>query len=302
MRDSPQVKWRTLEASGADGDCAFVASVDVEEHFHAAALAPAVPRDLWPSQPSRVVANTQRTLDVFAQSSAKGTFFVLGSVAQRYPSLVREIAEAGHEIASHGHDHHRVGELGPAAYRADIERSKSALEQAAGVAVRGYRAPNFSIDARTWWAYVALAEAGYSYSSSVYPIRHDHYGMPGAPRAPFLTDSGVVEFPVTTFRTLGQHIPAGGGGYFRLAPYWWSEWVIAEARRQLPLVINYFHPWELDPQQPRHNLPSFARFRHYVNLSRMEGKLRRLLGSRSWRRFDQTLGAFRLPPATGESG
>lgn len=283
MPESPAVSWTTLSAER----CLFVASVDVEEHFHAAALALAAPRTSWPSQPSRVVANTRRTLDIFSNAEAKGTFFVLGSIAERHPSLVREIRDAGHEIASHGYAHHRVGELGRDGFRDDVISSKKALENAAGIEVVGYRAPNFSIDASAWWAYDALAEAGYRYSSSVYPIRHDHYGMPNAPRVPFVAGCGIVEFPITTFRMFGKHIPAGGGGYFRLTPYWWSDWTIQNAERQLPMVINYFHPWEIDPHQPRHKLRMVDAVRHYVNLTTMEGKLRRLLASRPWRPFDE---------------
>lgn len=269
-------------------------SVDVEEHFHAAALDPALPRSTWDTLESRVVANTGRLIDLFARHGAKGTFFTLGSVAARHPGLVRAIAQAGHEVASHGYDHVRVCAQDPAAFAADVRRTRLTLEDIVGQPVLGYRAANFSIDRRTPWAHEILAEAGYRYSSSVNPIRHDHYGEPDAPRAPFRPgSSALVEIPVTTVAWLGRRWPAGGGGYFRLVPYtlWRQALHRVNGRERRP--ANFFiHPWEVDPGQPRAAVRGTARFRHYVNLGRCAGKLDRLLDDFSWDRMDQVYGAI----------
>lgn len=263
------------------------ASVDVEDYYHAAALGPAAPRRTWATLESRVAGSTLRTLALFRETRSSGTFFTLGCVAAAEPALIRKIVAEGHELASHGFDHFRVREQTPAEFFADVDAAKKTLEDISGQEVIGYRAPNFSIDRGTWWAYDALARAGYRYSSSVYPVRHDHYGMPDAPHDPFRTEAGLIEFPITTVSLLGRALPAGGGGYFRLLPYGYSRWATRRAaavpsRR----AINYFHPWEIDPGQPRFRLPPLSRFRHYVNLGRMEGKLRRLLSEFEWTRMD----------------
>lgn len=269
-------------------------SVDVEEHFHAAALEPALPRSTWDTLESRVVANTERLIDLFASHGAKGTFFTLGTVAARHPGLVRAIAEAGHEVGSHGYDHVRVGAQDPAAFAADVRRTRLILEDIAGQPVLGYRAANFSIDGRTPWAHEILAEAGYRYSSSVNPIRHDHYGVPDAPRAPFRPGpSALVEIPVTTVTWLGRRWPAGGGGYFRLAPYTLWRQALGRVNGYERRPANFFiHPWEVDPGQPRAAVHGTARFRHYVNLARCAGKLDRLLHDFRWDRMDRIYGAI----------
>ncbi len=274
-------------------------TVDVEDYFHVSALAPHIPRSRWPRMPCRVERNTERILEALEARGARATFFVLGWVAERHPVLVRRIVDGGHELASHGYGHRRVGELGERAFREDAVRARELLEQIGGVAVRGYRAPSFSIGARTPWAHRVLRETGHRYSSSVYPVRHDHYGDPEAPRFPHQReDDGVMELPVTTVRLFGRNWPAAGGGYFRLLPY-------AVSRRCLQRVhaadrrpcIFYFHPWEIDPGQPRQpGLPWKTRFRHYLNLERMEPRLHRLLGDFRWDRLDRV-----FPGAAGEA-
>jgi polysaccharide deacetylase family protein (PEP-CTERM system associated) len=282
------------ERRGAEGDAmqagavrAGAMSVDVEEAFHAAALSGVAPRAAWDAMESRVVPATERILALFETAGARATFFVLGCVAARHPRLVRRIAEAGHEVASHGWDHHRIGEQAPQVFRDDVARAKAALEDAAGAAVLGYRAANFSMSAGTWWAYDALAETGHRYSSSVNPVRHDHYGLPEAPRRPFGTDAGIVELPMTTIERGGRRWPVSGGGWFRLLPYPVFRAGLARAAQDGEPPVFYFHPWEADPGQPRLPAPPVARFRHYVNLGAMEGKLARLLSEFGWDRIDR---------------
>lgn len=266
-------------------------TVDVEEHYHAAALAAAWPRDGWDGQSSRVVDNTRRLLEVFGAAGARATFFILGSVAERHPELVRAIVRAGHEVASHGQDHFRVGEQTPAVFRADVSRSRKALEDAGGERVDGYRAANFSISGSTWWAYEELRGAGFTYSSSINPIVHDHYGIPGAPRTPFRPlPGGMIEIPVTTARAFGVVLPAGGGGYFRLLPYAGFRWLAGRARGQIARCNFYIHPWEIDPGQPRAPVRGRARFRHYVNLASTERKLARLTREHPWREMRDVYG------------
>ena len=273
-------------------------SVDVEEAFHAAALSGAAPRSAWDGMESRVVPATERILALFEQAGARATFFVLGCVAARHPRLVRRITEAGHEVASHGWGHFRIGEQTPGAFRDDVARARAALEDAGGVAVLGYRAPNFSMSADTWWAYDALAETGHRYSSSVNPVRHDHYGLPEAPRRPFGTDAGIVELPMTTIEGGGRRWPVSGGGWFRLLPYPIFRAGLARAARGGGRPVFYFHPWEIDPGQPRLAVPAVSRFRHYVNLNAMEGKLARLLSEFAWDRVDRVFAdPIARPPA-----
>ncbi len=267
-------------------------TVDVEEHFQVQALAGQVPRDSWESRASRVEDSTVRVLDLFARHGVKGTFFTLGWVAERHPALIRRIVLAGHELASHGYEHARADSQTPTAFRADIRRTKSILEDAAGVQVRGYRAATFSIGQSNLWAFPILEEEGYAYSSSVNPIRHDLYGMEHAPRFPFhpLGSQHFVEVPITTVRFAGRNLPCGGGGFFRLLPYAWSHWAIGQVNTadQQPSMF-YFHPWEIDPGQPRESgLPLKSRLRHYVNLDRMEAKLDNLLSDFAWDRVDRT--------------
>jgi polysaccharide deacetylase family protein (PEP-CTERM system associated) len=272
-------------------------SVDVEEHFHAWALSPAIPREHWGRCSSRVEASTGRVLELLAKAGVKATFFVLGCVAAQHKGLVRVIVQAGHELASHGHAHHKVGELDRRALREDVLSTRLLLEDQAGVPVRGYRAPSFSIGPAEWWAFEALAEAGYTYSSSLHPIRHDHYGLPTAPRHPFRPVAGLplLEIPVATL-ALGRHrLSCAGGGHFRLLPYAWSRWALHRLNvgERRPATF-YFHPWEIDPGQPRvPGLPWRSHLRHYVNLGTMEGKLARLLGDFRWGRIDQVHGLER---------
>lgn len=268
-----------------------VMSVDVEDYFQVGAFENTIAREAWEQWPCRVEANVERILALFARHDIHATFFTLGWIAERHPGVVRAIVAGGHELASHGHGHQRVSDLTPAAFLADITRAKKLLEDLAGVAVAGYRAPSFSIGRETLWALDALAEAGYRYSSSIYPIAHDHYGMPEAPRFPYRPAScpALLEMPPTTVPLAGRNLPAAGGGYFRLLPYAASRWLIGRVNdlERRPAMF-YFHPWEVDPEQPRvSGAPLKSRFRHYVNLNRMEAKLDRLCADFRWGRADQ---------------
>ena len=233
-------------------------------------------------------------LALFAEAGVHATFFTLGWVAERHPALIRRIVAGGHEIASHGWDHARVFTLSPDQFRADLARTRTMLEDIAGTKVTGYRAPSFSIDARTPWAHAVLAEAGYAYSSSVAPVAHDHYGWPEAPRFAFRPVPGeaLVELPVTTARFAGRTLAAGGGGFFRLLPYAFSRWAVRQVNRAEQPAIIYFHPWEIDPDQPRvAGAPLRSRLRHYSRLSAMQTKLLKLLGDFSWGRVDAIVAA-----------
>ena len=264
-------------------------TIDVEDYFQVQALAGAVPRARWNDIPRRVQANTERLLAMFEPTGAHATFFVLGWVGERHPALVRRIVAAGHELASHGYGHERVDTLGPEGFRADIRRARGVLEDAAGVRVAGYRAPTFSIGAATPWAFAILAEEGYRYSSSVYPVRHDLYGMPDAPRFPWRPDGGTLwEIPLTTLRVPGRNLPCSGGGWFRLLPYAAFRLMLRRFRQvEAAPAVFYAHPWEIDPGQPRLAVHGLSRLRHYVNLSRTAGRLERLLGDFSWDRLDR---------------
>jgi polysaccharide deacetylase family protein (PEP-CTERM system associated) len=266
-----------------------VLTVDVEDWFQVSALAPHIDRGTWDARDCRVERNVARLLEMFERHGARGTFFTLGWIAERHPQVVRDIVAAGHELASHGHGHERVFELSPEAFRQDLLRAKGVLEDLGGRAVVGYRAPSFSIDHRNPWAHDLLEATGHRYSSSVYPVRHDHYGMPDAPRTPFRVRPGLLEIPVTTTRLWGRNLPAGGGGYFRLAPYRLSRWAVRRVNRvdAMPSIF-YMHPWEIDPAQPRVDGTGLkTRFRHYVNLSRTADRLERLLGDFRWGRMDE---------------
>jgi polysaccharide deacetylase family protein (PEP-CTERM system associated) len=265
-------------------------SVDVEDWFQVGAFERTIRRADWDGLTHRVEGNTDAVLDLFAQAGVTGTFFTLGWVAERYPALMRRIADAGHEVASHGYDHARVFTFTPEQFRADLRKSRAILEDASGQAVTGYRAPSFSIDPRTPWAHPILAEEGYRYSSSVAPIRHDHYGWPDSPRFAWkpVPGSDLVELPVTTAKLGKRTLAAGGGGFFRLLPYQFSRWAIRQVNEQAgrPAII-YFHPWEIDPDQPRRtDAPLRSRLRHYTNLSVMAAKLRRLTRDFAWTRVD----------------
>ena len=264
-------------------------SIDVEDWFQVSAFAPVIARADWERLPCRVERNVERLLELLAENQAQATFFTLGWIAERYPQLVRRIVGAGHELASHGYGHLRASEQTREQFRADIRRARALLQDIGQVAVDGYRAPSFSIGAGNLWAFDELAAAGHRYSSSVYPVAHDHYGMPEAPRFAWRRDSGLLEIPVSTARIAGRNWPVGGGGYFRLAPYALSRWAIRHVnlsdRRP---AIFYMHPWEIDPGQPRVRDASIkAKFRHYLNLGRTESRQTRLLSDFRWARVDQ---------------
>lgn len=266
-------------------------SVDVEDWFQVGAFEKVIARGDWDDLALRVEDNVLRILDLFADAGVKATFFTLGWVAERNGALMRRIVEAGHELASHGYDHARVFTFDRTQFAADIRRARETLEDAGGVAVTGYRAPSFSIDQRTPWAYLELAEQGYAYSSSVAPIAHDHYGWREAPRFAFhpLPGSDLVEIPVTTATFGGKRLAAGGGGFFRVLPYGFSRWAIRQVnRRDGRPAVFYFHPWEIDPNQPRvPGAPLKSRLRHYTNLERMAPKLRDLVREFAWGRMDE---------------
>jgi len=263
-------------------------SVDVEDYFQVSAMAPYVARSDWDAIPCRAGRNVDRILALFEQHHARATFFVLGWIAERYPEVVRRIVASGHELASHGYAHLRATDQTPEEFLTDIVRARKILEDIAGVDVRGYRAPSFSIGSANPWAFDCIAKAGYRYSSSVYPVKHDHYGSPDAPRFPYRSRDGLVEIPITTARVWGRNLPAGGGGYFRLAPYALSRWAIRTLNeREGRPAMFYFHPWEIDPEQPRIRQAGLkTRFRHYLNLGRMESRLRRLTSEFRWDRID----------------
>ena len=265
-------------------------TIDVEDYFQVSAFAPHIDRASWPTRECRVEVNVERILAILAEGEARATFFTLGWIAERYPAMVRRIVAAGHELASHGYGHLRASDQSRADFTDDIVRSKAILEDIGGARVQGYRAPSFSIGPANLWALDALHEAGYRYSSSIYPIAHDHYGMPDAPRFAFHphgTD-GLLEVPITTVRLLQRNLPAGGGGYFRLLPYALSRTLMRRVNRQdgQPAIF-YFHPWELDPDQPRPpGIGLKSRFRHYLNLDRMERRIRALTRDFAWDRMD----------------
>lgn len=265
-------------------------SVDVEDWFQVGAFEGVIERDSWEGLTDRVERNVDAILEMFDEAEVKATFFTLGWVAQRHPALLRRISEAGHELASHGWDHARVFTMDKASFAADLDRSRKVIEDAAGVAITGYRAPSFSIDHRTPWAYMALAEQGFTYSSSVAPITHDHYGWREAPRFAFrpLPWSDLLELPVTTAMFAGRRLAAGGGGFFRVLPYGFSRWAIRQVNtRDGRPAVFYFHPWEIDPQQPRVTTASLrSRLRHYTNLDVMADKLKQLVMEFEWGRMD----------------
>lgn len=273
-------------------------TIDVEDYFQVSAFAPYIRRDEWDSRECRVERNVNHILDLLARRGTRATFFTLGWVAERYPQIVRRIVAEGHELASHGYGHERASDLDVAALTEDVTRSKGLLEEIGGVEVLGYRAPSFSIGTGNLWAFDVLAKAGYRYSSSIYPIAHDHYGMPDSPRFAYRVISGLLEVPVTTVRLLNRNLPSSGGGYFRLLPYSMSRWLIGRVNSadREPAVF-YFHPWEIDPGQPRvAGIDTKTRFRHYVNIPRMEAKLEQLLEDFRWGRMDHIF-LPRLQPA-----
>lgn len=271
----------------------FAMSVDVEDYLHTWALSPVIGRHAWDQWPSRVEAATMRIIDLFDRHEVGATFFMLGWVAKRAPLLVREIVARGHELASHSFHHDKVHDLTPQAFHDDVRATRLLLEDLSGSAVQGFRAPSFSINDRCWWAYDQLKEAGYHYSSSLHPIPHDHYGMPTAPLSPFRpTDSDFLEIPVATVELFGRRVSCAGGGHFRLLPYLWSQWCLKKlASDQDRTAAFYFHPWEIDPGQPRvSGLSLKSRLRQYVGLASMERKLKRLFKDFHWDRMDRLYG------------
>ena len=266
-------------------------TIDVEDYFQVSAFAPVISRDSWAGRECRVERNVERILALLAKEKVHATFFTLGWIAERYPQVVRDIVAGGHELASHGYGHLRASDQTRAEFTDDVVRSKALLEDIGGQAVLGYRAPSFSIGSDNLWALDVLKEAGYRYSSSIYPIKHDHYGMPDAPRFAFYPNGpdGLLEVPITTVNLAGRNLPAGGGGYFRLLPYALSRWMmkqVNQADRQS--AIFYFHPWEIDPGQPRPaGVNAKSRFRHYVNLERTEGRIEALTRDFAWDRMDR---------------
>ncbi len=265
-------------------------SVDVEDWFQVGAFENVIDRGEWDSIKTRVEDNVYRVIDLFAEADVRATFFTLGWVASRHPNMIRRIADAGHELASHGYDHARVFTFTPREFAEDIRKARAIIEDCTGVAVTGYRAPSFSIDHRTPWAFEELAAQGYAYSSSVAPVVHDHYGWPAAPRFAFrpVTGSSLVELPVTTAMLGQRRVAAGGGGFFRVLPYGFSRWAIRQVNRvEGRPAMFYFHPWEVDPNQPRvGHAPLRSRFRHYTGLAKMAGKLRELVHEFRWGRMD----------------
>lgn len=264
-------------------------TIDVEDYFQVSAMAPYIRRDEWDSRECRVERNVDRILALLDQHHTKATFFTLGWVAERYPAMVRRIVDQGHELASHGYGHQRASDLSEAEFFDDVQRAKGILEDIGGQAVQGYRAPSFSIGTGNLWALDTLLRAGYRYSSSIYPVKHDHYGMPDAPRFAHEVRPGLLEVPPTTLRLFDRNLPSSGGGFFRLLPYSVSRWMLQQVNaRDAESAIFYFHPWEIDAEQPRvAGIDAKTRFRHYVNIQRNERKLDRLLSDFRWDRMDK---------------
>jgi polysaccharide deacetylase family protein (PEP-CTERM system associated) len=275
-------------------------TIDVEDYFQVSAFAPYIARADWEQRECRVERNVDRILALLDEHDTEATFFTLGWIAERYPQLVRRIAEQGHEVASHGYGHERASDLSRGAFRADIERAKGVLEDLTGSEVAGYRAPSFSIGPGNLWALDSLARTGHRYSSSIYPIRHDHYGMPDAPRFAHQAAEGLIEIPITTLRLFNRNLPSSGGGYFRLLPYALSRWMLRQVNAaDGEAAVFYFHPWEIDPGQPRiDGIDRKTRFRHYVNIHRMDRRLQSLLGDFKWGRMDRLF----LDRAAGKAG
>ena len=273
----------------ASGDVVNAMTVDVEDYFQVSAFESTVRRDQWDGFEQRVDRNTRSILELFARYDIHATFFTLGWVAEKFPELVRDIAAAGHEVASHGWQHTRVNTQRPEDFRADIMRTRALLQDISGQPVCGYRAASYSIGNSEAWAWSELADAGYTYSSSIVPISHDLYGIPDAPRFAFTTAQGrLLEIPITTIPIAGRNINCGGGGWFRLFPYPFSRWALRRVNSSdHEAGIFYFHPWEIDPDQPRpEGLGLKTRFRHYLNLGRTYGRLEQMLGDFEWGRMD----------------
>jgi polysaccharide deacetylase family protein (PEP-CTERM system associated) len=285
-------------------------TVDVEDYFHASAFDRAVSRESWAQRQSRVVRNTEVLLECFDRAGVRATFFVLGWVAERYPNLVRDIAASGHEVASHGFHHQLIYTLTLDQFREDVRRAKSTIEDACGAEVHGYRAPSFSIVRPSLWALDVLIEEGYSYDASIFPIRHDRYGIPDAPRHPHVIDRcrrkmpratgasarTIFEVPASTIRLGHSNFPIAGGGYFRLLPYAWTSWGITRANRDGQQVVFYIHPWEIDPDQPRLPVGRLTAWRHYTGLDKALARFDRLLNDFAFGTIASTLTGERIVP------
>lgn len=263
-------------------------TIDVEDYFQVSAFAPHIARSEWNTRECRVERNIDRILDMLAAHNTKATFFTLGWIAERYPQLIRKIVKEGHELASHGYGHERASDQSEEAFYSDVHLAKIVLEDLSDGEVNGYRAPSFSIGKGNLWAFDCLLRAGYRYSSSIYPIAHDHYGMPDSPRFAHEVRPGLMEIPITTLRVLSRNLPSSGGGYFRLLPYPLSRWMLKRVNStDGESGIFYFHPWEIDTEQPRiAGISRKTKFRHYVNIDRMEGRLNQLLRDFKWGRMD----------------
>ena len=259
-------------------------TVDVEDYFHVSAFDNVINKNEWSNMPLRVERNTYRLLELFEQQNAKATFFTLGWVAEKCPNLIKAIVDQGHELGSHGYGHQRLTQMSTEQVKQDITRSKHLLEDTGGCQLLGYRAPSFSINDSNVWVYDLLVELGFTYSSSTYPIEHDLYGVPAWPRFSYVKDNGLIEIPIPTLRKNEKNTGIGGGGFFRLYPYWFSKRRIEKFHQvQSQPYSFYFHPWEIDPAQPRiSNAPLKSKIRHYINLSSMEGKLTKLLADYQW--------------------
>ena len=287
--ESVIAEWWARPALAADAS-ANAFTIDVEDYFQVEAFFGVIDRKNWDGYERRVEANIDRILEILSETGARATFFTLGWIAERHPRIIRQIVEMGHELASHGSDHYRADGQTRAEFFSDVKRAKVVLEQLGGCEVKGYRAPSFSVSRDNLWAMESLVEAGYSYSSSTYPIVHDNYGIPEGPRFPFypLRDHNFLEIPVASIRIFGRNWPCGGGGYFRLLPYALSEMALARVNREGKSCVFYVHPWELDPDQPRITAaPLKSRVRHYMNLDKVQPRLARLLRSFTWRRMDE---------------
>ena len=287
-------------------------TIDVEDYFHVSVFDGIVPRHRWNELESRVCANTDRLLALFAERQTHCTFFVLGWVGERFPALVRRIAEEGHEIASHGYAHRLIYDQTPDAFREDVRRAKGALEAAAGCTVLGFRAPSYSVTPKTLWALDILVEEGYRYDASIFPIRHDRYGISASPRHPYVVERSagqLVEVPASTARVGPINLPIAGGGYFRILPYAWTRWGIARLnRKERRPAIFYLHPWEIDPGQPLLRAGLLSSFRHYRNLHKTEARLRQLMTDFAFGPLSVVLGLeapsrvpMRPPEATAEA-
>lgn len=287
--DTSGFKLASKAGSLKTGQNAF--TVDVEEWFQVGAFENTLDRSDWLSLESRVVLQTEKVLEALKRVDVKGTFFCLGWVAERHPVLIQQIVAAGHEIGCHGLDHQRIFTMNQTEFREDLARSKYLIESASGQAINGYRAPSFSLTKETWWVYEELAEAGFKYSSSLYPVKTDHYGADNIPRQPFFPRQAldVVEIPMTVYDSPLRRLPASGGGYFRLLPYMLSRFMFRKARAQTGVpAMFYMHPWEVDPGQPFvKEAPLLSRFRHYTNQGKMLKKIGKLCHDFSWNRVDR---------------